>query len=70
MTALATTVVVLAALAVAAAAVLALLNADYRKVRETDELVERQRADQLTDADLGDDVIAMTKAWRDEVERP
>ena len=58
-------------LALTVAAVRAVLDADYRKVRETDELVERMRADKALAADeLGDDVVAMVKAWRDEVERP
>ena len=59
-----------ALLAAAAAAVLVLLRADYRKVRETDELVERVRADKtLLDDNIGDDVVAMLAAWRDEVEQ-
>ena len=58
-------------LALTAAAVRAVLDADYRRVRDTDELVERMRADKALAADeLGDDVVAMVKAWRDEVERP
>ena len=55
-------------LALTVAAVRAVLDADYRKVRETDELVERMRADKTLhlDDDIGDDIIAMVKAWRAE----
>lgn len=58
-----------AVLALLAAAVRAVLN---RKVRETDELIDRMRAGQtpVLDDDIGDDIVAMVKAWQDEVGRP
>jgi len=65
------TAVVIGLAALLAAAAAAVLRADYRKVRETDELVERVRADKtLLDDNIGDDVVAMLAAWRDEVEQP
>jgi type II secretory pathway pseudopilin PulG len=56
-----------ALLTVAGLAVLAVL--DDQRVRRTDELMERLRADALEDDDLGDDVVRMLAAWRDEVQR-
>lgn len=72
MTALVTAgLLVILALLIPAAAVVFVLW-DRRQVRETNALIEQLRAGEtpVLDDAIGDDIVAMTKAWQDEVNRP
>lgn len=66
-------VTVAAALAVVVLALLVLHVVDRRRVRETNALIEQMRAGDtpvLLDDEIGDDIVAMVKAWQNEAGRP
>lgn len=66
-------ITVAAALAVVVLALLVLHVVDRRRVRETNALIEQMRAGDtpvLLDDEIGDDIVAMVKAWQNEAGRP